>query len=117
MRSRVREMVKEEGIFQGEIGRGQSPGIEGKIGTIPGWKIGGDRNWGNGGWKVGEILAVRVDDRDGMELAAGVREVGNRGRGNRNLERGFGSGWRRTVEGKLEGRLREDGRRGDGGEA
>ena len=51
MRSRVREMVKEEGIFQGEIGRGQSPGIEGKIGTIPGWKIGGDRNWGNGGWK------------------------------------------------------------------
>ena len=62
---------------------------------------------GNGGREVGGIVlpgrcsrgAAVEGDGDGIwgcsagvELAAGVREVGNRGRGNRDLERGVGSG-------------------------
>ena len=97
------------------------------VGDSPVWEKTGKTGVGKEEWKG---TGNREDSWEEL-CGRGERERGERadgvgGRFSRRGNEGFGSGLRRTLEGKLEGRwpegrwrgsLREDGHRGDGGEA
>ena len=95
---RIWVCVGTEGRTTSLAGRSEMLGESGGTGIEFGWVNRKRGNSGNG--RRGNLGCLA-----GMELAAGVREVGNRGRGNRDLERGVRQ---RTEEDGGGGSWRED---------